>query len=389
MQIFIKGNNIHLNLFLDAMAKGCDDAVFLDYSDKEGFERELIKLDPQIDSSTSVICFNNIGVSAMLPGHDMFYWAEKDAEVADILVDHPLYYFESFSVALYIKKLKFYCVDRHQADAVAESFPILNGRISFLPHGGLSVEDAAMIRGQEHICEEIKTEKNIDVLYLGTGHQMSVTYPATGIPGIKDDEFYGLAYEALISDPYMQEDMAVSLYEKEKGINLNVAERMTLTAILLKTVHYTALHHLKKQMIEALADEGIRLEIHGSGWEDIAESHRENVTVGEYLDPADCPFLMARAKIVLNFHPFFSYGSHERVFGAMRCGSVCVSSKSRYLESRFEDGRDIIYYDIKDPKGAAGRIRELLADDDNLREIAIHGNEKTGNDSWADRLRYL
>ena len=66
MQIFIKGNNIHLNLFLDAMAKGCDDAVFLDYSDKEGFERELIKLDPQIDSSTRVICFNNIGVVTIL-----------------------------------------------------------------------------------------------------------------------------------------------------------------------------------------------------------------------------------------------------------------------------------------------------------------------------------
>ncbi|MCR5209277.1 MAG: glycosyltransferase [Lachnospiraceae bacterium] len=389
MQIFIKGGNIHLNLFLDAMAAGCEDGVFLDYSNNDSFTRELIRLDPEIDHSTRVICFNNIGVSAILPGHDMFYWAEKDVEVVDILVDHPLYYFESFSIALYIKRLKFYCVDRHQAGSIAESFPILKGRIGFLPHGGLSEEDVDVIKGLGEKTYRGKAEKNIDVLYLGTGHRMDVNHPATGIPGIDDKEFYDMAFESLISDPYMQEDIAVGRYEKEKGLTLNAAERMTLTAVLLKTVHYTALHHLKEQMIEALADEGIRLEIHGEGWEDIAGKHRNNVTLGEYLDPVCCPALMERAKIVLNFHPFFSEGSHERVFGAMRCGCVCVSSKSRYLESRFEDGKDIIYYDIRDPKASAKRIKELLTNEVLLKEIAENGKMKTENDSWAERLRSL
>lgn len=85
--------------------------------------------------------------------------------------------------------------------------------------------------------------------------------------------------------------------------------------------------------------------------------------------------LMGNAKIVINVQPFHVYGSHERLITAMAHGAVVATDKNPYLEERFKDGYDVIFYEFE--KGnLRKRLMEHLDDVDRLRSMAQQGAEK-------------
>ena len=408
MLIFIKGNNELLNLFVESMASGKSDAVILDYSDPESYYAELTRLDPLITPECSVICFNNIGLVTRSTFHTKhanadisyntgLYWIKKGVTVYDILVDHPLFYMDTLRLAQFFPALHLLCIDRHQANLIKTSLPALSKRVHFIPHGGMNTNDIRLTSSYSAYAGKLEsspsdnsnTEKKFDLLYLGDGDTGDVLYPSLGIKGINDADFYEYSLDCLINRPYIQEDMIVDSYASANELRLTIGEKLTLTAVLLKTVHYDARRIIKEKLITALADEGLHITVHGRGWEKIALKYPDLITVGGYLHPAECPAVMEQVRFSLSFQPFFTEGAHERVFGAMRCGSICVSNRSRYLESRFRDGEDIIYYDTENLHETALKIKKMLLNNERMQIMINSAASKVQNDSWSDRLESL
>lgn len=85
--------------------------------------------------------------------------------------------------------------------------------------------------------------------------------------------------------------------------------------------------------------------------------------------------LMGDAKIVINVQPFHIYSAHERLITAMAHGSVVATDKNPYLEERFRDGEDLIFYEFT--KGhLRQKLTEYLGDMDRLRTVAMQGMQK-------------
>lgn len=92
--------------------------------------------------------------------------------------------------------------------------------------------------------------------------------------------------------------------------------------------------------------------------------------------------LMREAKIVINVQPFHIYGSHERLMTAMAHGAAVATDRNPYLEDRFEDGQDLIFYEF-----TKGHLRKKLMDYleniDHLRSVAQQGAEKVLKEDLA------
>ena len=88
--------------------------------------------------------------------------------------------------------------------------------------------------------------------------------------------------------------------------------------------------------------------------------------------------------------PWFKDGAHDRIFTAMLSGAVSITDPSRYLIERFENARDIIFYDLTNMDVMVENIRFLLEHPKMAAEIADNGRKKAEqNDTWDCRIQDL
>lgn len=100
--------------------------------------------------------------------------------------------------------------------------------------------------------------------------------------------------------------------------------------------------------------------------------------------------IMKSAKIVLNVMPGFKDGSHDRILSAMLAKSVCLTDKSKYLMEEFKDGEDIAFYSLSELTKLPDIVRDLLSDEERLKEIAENGYKKAvENHTWEKRARQI
>lgn len=365
MVIIVKGFLDTLKTFVAAMACG-NDVLEIDINKKDEIRWEELS---EIDENTVVITFNNIGSGFEL-------WKKANVKLYNILVDHPAYYIKTIVNDFY-EGYHAVCIDRKHVEFLQEIFPKAKDSFMFLPHGGL--------------CINADTgRRDIDVLYAGGFmSEDEINFPL--LPFEHDSEgFYEFLFADYENNSSSEPQDVVKRYAKQFGLKLNAEQYYIMTYYALGSVELAYLAQRRINIIERMAASGINVHLCGPKvWEPIAAKYPEQITYHGMLSPKECLELIARSKVLINDHPNFADGSHERVFNGMLNGAVVLSNESIYLSERFEDGRDILFWDGNDCDSAVMKVKKVLEDDSLREEIVKNACSKVQKDTWSDRLKEL
>lgn len=125
------------------------------------------------------------------------------------------------------------------------------------------------------------------------------------------------------------------------------------------------------------------------GWHQYL-SKQSNVTLHPSLLYGEMLNVLKKAKIALNSSPFFRDGAHERVFAALACGALPISSESTYLREQFTEGKEILFYQANNLSSLSGNIDSWLADESKRKAAVQRGREIVINHhTWDTRVNDL
>ena len=100
--------------------------------------------------------------------------------------------------------------------------------------------------------------------------------------------------------------------------------------------------------------------------------------------------ILARARVVINRHGDIAagYANNMRLFEATGVGAVLVTEAAPNLDEMFAADREVVTFE--DGEQLAGRVKNLLADEDAAVRIARGGQARTMREhTYADRMREL
>ncbi len=358
--ILFTGGLITLDTFVRAMVKDVN-AVIVDVKKPE---ETLAPIIDRVNENTTVISFNNIGT-----GYEL--WKQRNVSLYNILVDHPANYLESIS-SDYYPGYHALCIDRGHVEFLKDIFYQVPSAFSFLPHGGIRPDH-----------KEIK--KDIDILYAG-GFIAEDDINFVPLPFGDSEAFFDHAIAYYDKGSYVEAQDAVNDYCEKDGQEYSREQRAIMTNYIVRSVEHYFIAERRKGLVTYLADNGFNVCVVGNPvWQEVADAH-SGIRYEGMKTPEECLRYIARAKVLINDLPYFSDGAHERIFNGMLNGAVVLSNPSRYLEERFTDGENILFWDGRDYEQAARKIREVLENDVLRAKIAQNAAKLADKDTWADRL---
>lgn len=367
MYIFIKGRLNTLNQFVDSISEGIEDKKYIDVMSPNLGER-ISELDAQINEDTIVVTFNNEGIG--ITYDDKNYWDYKKVTLIDIIVDHSEYFLNEISSFSY-EKFHFTSIDRTQVEYLKSRFPDRKDKFHFLPHGGTD------IGGFQN------TNRDIDILYVGNGiSPEDIQFP-------EDSLFLKDYFDAYYSkEKYPDIHGAIREFYKENPIPETPEGESALISYGLNYVK--RMYSIRRiNLISALCEGNLKVTIAGGGiWDSLKEKYPDNIELLGFMTAEECLEYISRAKILINDMPF-SEGAHERIFNGMLNGAVVFTNTSKYLEERFDDWKDILYWDGEMLDEATMKIAAVLGDEELRKNIASKGYISSQEDKWCDRLKML
>lgn len=363
MIILIKGILEVLDYFIDAMAAEDDDIIVFDINNPE---ETLLPYADRIDKNTMVVTFNNVGTNFSI-------WKNLGVTICNIFVDHPAFYV-SMITRDYFAGYKVLCIDRHHVDYLHGLFPQIKDSVMFMPHGGVDKNGR-------------NAAKDIDILYAG-GFVKEETITLNPLPFEHDSEqFYKYAVEYYDNNPNRQPQDVVDAYMTHYGYTFSVEEYYVMVDRLLKSLGFMYQARRRQKLIGYLAEAGMHIHICGGDcWEKTISKYPDNITYHGKISPDECINMICRSKVLINDHPNFTAGSHERVFNGMLNGAVVLSNLNEYLGERFKDNEDILFWDGMNYDEAVDKIKHVLEDDSLREQVVQNAYEKVQKDKWSDRL---
>lgn len=238
--------------------------------------------------------------------------------------------------------------------------------------------------------EEIAYEdRKMDILYVGDKrNSVNPNHEYASLPDSGNGLFETVKY-FLVKYPHMTPEKIYDLYMDEIGVKLTHDAEINVLHALYEDVLESVRGYYQGQVIEALACSGIHVEIYGEGWEELAEKYPDCVHTHERISPQKCIQLMYNSKITLNILPWFKYGAHERIYNAMLNGTVCVSDTSEYLKKYFQNGRDIVFYELNQLDNLVTNVHLLLENPEFAKSIIENQKRAAARSTWSDRLRNI
>jgi len=80
--------------------------------------------------------------------------------------------------------------------------------------------------------------------------------------------------------------------------------------------------------------------------------------------------IMKQSKIVLNSCSWLKDGGHERIFSAMACGAMVITTKNAYMEENFTQGENIQFYQYKKWADVNDMANHYLANENERKILA-------------------
>lgn len=217
-------------------------------------------------------------------------------------------------------------------------------------------------------------DREIDVLFTGTHTDLEeirnkvYRYSQTWVR-----ELFEYLIESGRLCPRLSTEKAMQFYFNREGMKLSREDFKMAMAICGTYAEFYLRGYYRERVIETLLDAGIPLNVVGNGWEKFGQRYPHNLVLGDSVDFSETAGLTAHAKIALNVMPWFKDGLHDRIPTAMYNKAVCVTDSSSYIDTHFQDGKDIVLYDLEQLNALPDKVRNLLKQPELAEEIADNG----------------
>lgn len=113
----------------------------------------------------------------------------------------------------------------------------------------------------------------------------------------------------------------------------------------------------------------------------------ENIVLHPPVDFQEGLEILKRSKIALNSVPFFKRGSHERVFTALACGALPLTTATPYWQEHFVEGKELAFYHPGEFRHIDTQVNRLLRNESKRQEIVEAGALKVQTlHTWDQRV---
>ncbi len=338
--------------------------------DKHDFEHSFRALiDFQRQGLDLAVLLNNSCFQMQL-GTGNSLWEAWNVPCVNILVDHPMYYFDTLDQAPATGIVA--CADRYHTDYIRRFYPTVRKSV-FLPTAGECL----------YPFEDLKPfdKRSIDVLFIG-----SYKYHHD----VVSDKFSVSLTETLINSPSLTFEQAVEHCLLKSGRKTESENELKLLIQKYRFIDVNVTAHFRAEIIRTLVESGIEVTVYGNGWDSLDIFHNPHFKYKGLISPAEGIELMGDSKIVLNHMAWFKAGASERIFEAMLQGAVALTDGSEYLAEHFTDQEDIALYSLEN-LNLLPRIVGTLLDDDNLTDIIRRNSyqKALNNHTWKERAKNL
>ncbi len=337
--------------------------------DKRLFEESMDALFAfQKDGLDLAIVFNNACFQMRLQSGKSL-WDIWDTPCINVLVDHPMYYFDTLDNAPSCGIVA--CADRTHV-AYVERFYKSVHKTLFLPTAGECLKD----------YQDLKpfAERPIDVLFIGSyKYHHDVVY----------DAFDQKLERELLSHPDETFEEAVErCLQAEHNILTEGELKEFIQSHRFVDVNTNSL--FRARILEELVHSGISVTVYGGGWEMLPIFRHPNFLYQGIIPPAEGIALMEDSKIVLNHMAWFKAGASERIFESMLQGAISLTDDSIYLRECFEDFTDIAFYSL-DHLDELPQIAQKLLTNSKLSEHIRKKAYQKAKDchTWEKRIETL
>ena len=145
----------------------------------------------------------------------------------------------------------------------------------------------------------------------------------------------------------------------------------------LRRVIYCVMHYYRDRVLRVLLDSGLTVNVFGDSWRNSPLAAYENLICHPDVTVEESLLIWQQSKLSLNIMSWHKAGFTERMANIMLAGAVLVTDDTRYLEGRYENGKDFVSFGLAERETLPERIKRLLSDEAERVRIAESGREKT------------
>lgn len=256
--------------------------------------------------------------------------------------------------------------------------------MTFLPHAGTLME-------KEHVMPYEK--RPYDILFSGTYYRPEEQRDRIAEYFPKENAMYGfymaMADYMLAHSDVTTEQAALDTIA-QTGLFVQESQLKTIFRCSEPLDWMVRMYH-RERVVQVLAEAGLEIWLLGRGWENHPSAHLPNVhRIDDRIPFAQTLPYMAQAKINLNVMPWFKAGTHDRIFNILLQHSLPLTDASRWMEENFEDGTDIVFYELEALEKLPGIVEGLLADPARAQAIIEKGYEKVkAHFTWKSCVSHI
>ncbi|MBO5352939.1 MAG: glycosyltransferase family 1 protein [Lachnospiraceae bacterium] len=304
-------------------------------------------------------------------------WDIYKVRCINIVVDHPLYYYKQFDTLPenYVQM----CIDGDHENYMKKVYPHIR-LLPAMPLAGSSPWEAGTLERTEGekmqsdalwIPKRMK-ERCYDIAFTGNYKPPQEFDPLITRNGPEYEQFYREILEELFTYPDRDINTVFERHIRENIGELSPGELACAFHYLMFLDIYVRFH-FRGEAVRRLTESGIRVHVSGAGWERLKTKRPDCLVCHGSQDTAACLAALAEAKISLNVMPWFKQGAHDRIYSSMLCGAVSLTDTSRYLEKKFTDREQLVFYRLEELENLPKLAKELLEQEETMQEIADRG----------------
>lgn len=296
------------------------------------------------------------------------FWLDGlKAPFFDVILDHPLYHHPALVFPL--KRCYAVAIDRAHAAYMRKYYPALSG-VFYLPMGGTQA-----------ISRIPRKERRSEIFFSGTYlPREKIEKEIASMP----QQIQSLIDEMRDFDP-MTETLEERLHRQRPQLS---DEDFILTMNALFPLDRLARYRMREHVIFTLARLGVSLALSGEGWEETGIADLPNVCLLPPTPMAVSIEQMQQYRTVLDITPGFFCGLHDRASSALANEALLVTCMNPQAEPGLSDGRELLYFDWREPEEMATRLQNLGGEQQNA--IAGEGRRFWERSlTWESRARQL
>lgn len=307
-----------------------------------------------------------------------------EAPFYHVVLDHPLYHHAALSARTDLQRV--ICVDERHADYVRANYPQIS-----------QVWTQTIPGTAGALADKPYQERKNEILFCGTYEEPQRYWELMNeLPAELKKECRLLAERMLDRPDQTMEELLAAMWEDKRHAS-GTAEEMyplcgtkkrqtdgvhdprfaaRMQADFLADAYVRNLR--RKQTVEALVRARQPLALYGQGWEQIGAQSGGMLSYENYVNH------IGNYRFALHCMPGFVCGGHDRIGNAMRNGAVCISDRTQYTRSRYEQGAPVyIGYETGQTDGLISQCEYYLSHTQEAEEIAAAGRHYAEtNDTW-------